>query len=413
MCEIVLSNLNDEQLNKRLALLLMSLGSGIHNDGWGVVGNDGGSAKCAHPAYCTTDLGSFIKNTKTMKRPFLAHIRKASTSVPVENKNSHPFTHQSMNMVHNGTLELKNKEGVVVEYKKQVKEWNNIKKEQQLVEKTFKVSDSKLFFDEFKKLGTPQSDSQFVEHVIKTVEKFDGKFAFGFYLHNLKTHYLVRGKTAKLHIIYMKDSDDKNASTIGFAVDTNKRLLETCIVLLSNLHQLSTGKELFFTEAIELPEETIFKVGKLDVEIIGEVKETTATTNFTKAWKNGTRSSTTVTTSTPSPTMKDLEENTKTVFEFARSNSLTFQDIQTLFMGIYKASVLEVTPEYLSHFVKKVIPNLQGRVNKKLRKKMLKASDGYIPHNLYYKKEYTFPWMLNSPATIGKIIKEVEELGKI
>ena len=412
MCEIVLSNLNDEHLNKRLTLLLMSLGSGIHNDGWGVVGNDGGSIKCAHPAYCTTDLGSFIRNTKTMKRPFLAHIRKASASVPVKTANSHPFTHDSISMVHNGTLELKEKGETTTEYKKIVKEWHNIKKVYEQVEKTFKVSDSKLFFDEFKKLGIPKTDSEFVASVIKTVEKFNGKFAFGFYLHHLKTHYLVRGKTAKLHIIYLKDSDDKDAATLGFAIDTNKNLLETCAGLLSNLNQLSTGKELFFTGAMELPEESIFKVGKLDVELIGEVKETTATTNFTKAWNAGTKTTSQVST-TDSPSMRDLEENTKAIYEFATSYSLTFHDIQTLFVGIYKASVLEVTPEYLTHFVKKVIPNLQKKVNKKLRKKMLKASDGYIPHNLYYKKEFTFPWMLNSPATIGNLIKEVEELGKL
>jgi hypothetical protein len=424
MCEISVVNLKDSLLNRKLFLLMGFLGSGIHKDGWGLGTGDGTSWKCSLAMQLTSDAGKVLaKYGKKSKGPFLGHIRQASTKIPVTIENSHPFTMEDIVFVHNGKLTPKVEKNFEMEV--EVPDLDKDSKEQVDKDGNRKMkkiprSDSLVFFEKFVEYFTTyerkdkESDDEFFVRVLNsTMELFTGKFAFVFIING--KFYVVRGKTADLHISYLLDSGKKDANTIGWAVNTSKIRLDDSLLLLSNLQQLDGQPPLHFTYPTILKEETIFRADSLELEPIGEIKENTS---YTQAYKTRAETSAgnfshyggAITQKTGGARgMTEIDKLYKEVYEFQRSYSLSLSDMQNIFDACYYASLLEATESLLKNFCREILPKMRKKTTKEIRKRVKHATSGLHVASYHYDKEFKYPWFLNSPEMQLKFVEKLEQ----
>lgn len=76
--------------------------SKVHCDGWGITDKSGEVYKEATPAYSSPDFMEIVKKTKTDGS--LLHIRWATSGLPVNKDNSHPFHFGKYSFIHNGSI---------------------------------------------------------------------------------------------------------------------------------------------------------------------------------------------------------------------------------------------------------------------------------------------------------------------
>lgn len=402
MCQISVVNLRNSSLNRKLYLIMGSLGSVEHSDGWGFSTSKGESWKCNLPMYWTSDSGYALRKFgEENDNPLLGHIRRASPKVPVTKENAHPFKDNNIVFVHNGKLTPKDEDKFEIEY-----ELPKIKDGKQEMDSSGKVkmekfnkSDSLLFFEEFIKNFT--DEEHFMEALQKTMDEFYGKFAFVFVIN--ETFYIVRGKSADLHITYMMSGTEEQAETIGWAINTDKSTLKLATNLLSNLEQLEANPYLDFSSVELLDDETVYKATETGLEIIGKIKENYApvkspSTSYT------TRSYAASTTSRK-PTK--FESYTQQVVEFMLAYSLSPEDIQLIMLATSGLSFHEVSEAALRQLVEDVIPRLKNLSKKNIRKDLKKALSGFPLRHFRY-ENLQFPWMLNSLEEQTALISKLE-----
>lgn len=439
MCELCLLNTHDETLNRMLMLTAGNIGSTVHSDGWGIT--DGTKDwKCSIPMFLTANAGSVIKRElpKTGKSATMLHIRRASPRVPVVDRNSHPFVAEDWKFMHNGKLTPKVEKDFVMEEDYpdiDDKTGKQREKDGQPLFKKVNRSDSLIFFEEFLKdwnARTP-SDSvvnDFVDIVNVTMDKFKGKFAFMMALG--KEMFVLRGKTAKLFISYLYETEDKTekGKVIGYVVNTSDETIYHALGLISSIRELEGQEKLHFSFPALLPEETIFHVGKLDLNKVGEIKENPEYTapvyagrnsewhggasNFTGAGAkaNGQNTQNTGPTSSTKSSMENHREKLeKEIFNFLIEYSLSPADLQNLFLALYDVSLQQVELPILHNFATKIIPNICSHLVKKdMKKEMKKAANG-IPVGWYhYNQQTPYPWIFipknQQEAFIKKIFGE-------
>lgn len=414
MCEITVSNLHSEKFNKMFFLLAGSLGSLEHSDGWGYAVNGQKGFKCKLPMHYTTNAGKCLwKDSDAGSDDILiGHIRRASPQVPVTTANAHPFVIHEVSMVHNGKLTPKEEKDFVME--EDVVEVD-AKDETKTTTKKVKRSDSLIFFEKFMEIFEESTnevlEERFVDCLKKTMDLFYGKFAMVFLING--TYFVVRGRTADLHISYLLDDESEK---LGWVINTSKKTLDNATVLMSNTFQLLDGIDLNFTLAAPLETETIYICEERDLRKIGELKENSApvttyasnyrapagtggATNFTGAKTQ----SGTVTTTKKTVVEKYAEE----VWKFMDDYSLSVMDVNYLFLIGYDCSLLEVNEAILEHFVKSVIPRLRNKTNKTIRKLLSKAVLSYVSLR-YYNRDISYPWMLNEKTEQMKLLKVIQ-----
>ena len=212
MCQITVSNLGDDFLNREAFLILGAEGSTVHGDGWGYCFSNGETLKTYLPMYCTTNIGEILGDKKTRSAPpLLGHIRQASPKVPVCTANAHPFAIDNVYFVHNGKLTPKDEDKFSIEYEVEETDAKDGKKKKV----KYNRSDSLIFFEHFMETwkgaqNTYNSEEEkFVWVLNKAMEAFYGRFAMVFLIHD--KCYIVRGKTAELNIAYRLNSNRKDA----------------------------------------------------------------------------------------------------------------------------------------------------------------------------------------------------------
>lgn len=420
MCQISVCNLGDELLNKKLFLLMGSSGSTIHNDGWGYGTGSGELWKCSMAMYGTSDAGVALLQKSSGKTPLLGHIRQASKKVPVNTKNAHPFSKKNIVFVHNGTLTPKDEKNFVMteEVNEIDPKTSKVVKDENGAPKKISVSrsDSLIFFEEF--LKHYKDEEHFVEALNETMNLFTGKFAFVFIING--NYYIVRGKTADLHIVYLYESYDKDAKVVGWAINTSKQILDESSNLLSNLVQLDGKKPLPFSYPVILEEESVFIARNDGLEKIGEIKEnkpaysaaaTAPARQNRGAGDSNFYGSPTGTGTVITTEIKERVALYKEIYEFMKNNSISIGEIQALFSKLYGASLLEVTKAMLMHFTKKAIPALNsknGKEGKQLRKRLRKALSGSPVRTFQYSKDMEYPWMLNLITVQREFVSKIE-----
>lgn len=417
MCQISLVNLHDRNLNEKLWLLMGTLGSQVkHDDGWGVADSEGNYFKCGIPMHYTTNSGEKIKEAVKTDGILLGHVRDASSFVPVNTKNAHPFIINDIVFVHNGKLTPKDEKGFIMD--EQVPDIDlktgvqYTDKEGKLLTKTVGRSDSLIFFEEFMKdweadaTEYASEEAKFVSVVNTTMLKFYGKFALVFIING--TFYVCRGKQAELNITFFRATDAVDSPVTGWAINTDARVLDTCVVLLNNINHLEDKPELHFSLPSLLTEETIFVAEDEGLRAIGKMKEGLAPVKTypatTTAWKgNQTSANPTIGGNGNGATEDRLEKITRKIYNFMEDYSMSPQDIQILLYAAFGASTLEVNVDMLEIFHDEILLRLKNLTTGKIQKKVRKTNTGYI--GLYDYGDRNYPWMLNDRGTQKLFVK--------
>lgn len=250
MCQLTFINLHDPKLNK-LYLMSQAFANTIkdHRDGFGFFYPPDTLKKTAIAPFNCINLGKFIEIDNS--NPIIAHVRKATaygTFREVSDKKSHPFKLDNLILAHNGTLEL------------------NYNSEYYLEKFDGKI-DTEVFLEILSRVYKLNPDLP--EALIKAYEHFTGKFAF--MIHDGKDFYIVRGNTADLHFLEIKD---ENKKVIGFVVNTDKESLVSGLLLFRNYLQFTGGNIHWNSEEIkELEKNSIFKVVGDSLEKVGTIEE--------------------------------------------------------------------------------------------------------------------------------------------
>ena len=412
MCQLIYCNLHDEILNQRLSLILAVSGAEKEKHGWGTLsGRTGKFIKTGIPANYLINSGELLAKQKD---DIFSHIRSASFSVPVCDKNAHPFIVGKISQFHNGTLTPKDEKGhVMKEFMEETDDKTGV-----VSKKEVKRSDSLIFLERLSVIYT-EKKANFIEAIQATMLEFTGKFAFMYFIKDAKKvqKYIIRGKSADLYISYLKENKTKEAKTIGYAIDTNKDVLDIGLILLSNLQQLDGKKPLYFTAPEEIKKETIFIPEEFGLVEVGELKENTAVTtavypysrnqgywgedgqNFTDKG-NGAKG-------TPNFTPNGVEKYVESIYSFMSEYAVSLKEIQIMFFRLYGLSLLEAEEVVLKHFCNKVIATLRKDATKQLRKRVKALSGGKFPVYLYSK--FVFPWMLEPKNLQESIVEALKE----
>ena len=76
--------------------------SKVHCDGWGITDKSGQVFKEVTPAHSSADFMNVIKKNKTDGS--LLHFRWATSGLPVNRENAHPFHYGKYSFTHNGSI---------------------------------------------------------------------------------------------------------------------------------------------------------------------------------------------------------------------------------------------------------------------------------------------------------------------
>lgn len=414
MCEISVVNLG-EYLNKKLFLLMGTMGSFEHKDGWGFADKNGELWKCAIPMHFTSNSGEVLRTRLPESDGItLGHIRRASPEVPVVQKNSHPFSKEDITFVHNGKLSPKDDVGFILE--EEVLDLDKDGKEQFEKDgskkmKKVKRSDSLIFFEKFAEnwkadvLPGNDIDESFVSVLKKTMGLFYGKFAMVFIIQG--RFYVVRGKTANLYISYLRATENPDSDILGWAINTNDITLRESLTLLSNLRQLDGEEKLYFSYPTPLKQECIFLAEETGLKELGTILEGTApvkTYGYDYS-KTSTAANTAKKYNTKSDRFDVLKQE---VFEFLKAYSLHPNDLSVIFMLGYGLPLHRISEGVLEHFVSEVIPLLSNATNKKTRKAIKAALLDNPVRFFRYKDGINYPWMLNPKADQIEFVKSLQ-----
>lgn len=410
MCQLSYFNTGSDELNRELFILASSLGATVHKHGWGVINPNGESFKSDIPANLCLNSGEFVGE---ICGPLMGHIRLASANVPVSEKNSHPFDINDIFQLHNGTLIPNDSKKHNVEEDVEVINDKNVKTIQKV-----RRSDS-LVFLEYLAVKYHEAEGDFIKALNNAMKDFHGKFAFIYFLKNTGERFIVRGKTADLHILYFKESKEKGAKITGYAVNTSKDVLELSVIILSNLRQTRGEPPLYFEQAKLLKEETIFVPEQFDLKEVGQIKEG-STVIYPHNWDDEdyfsayTRVGTGKSDKNSSNSMADVDvvKYASEIFSFAKDFSMNIYEIQALWSRAYNCSLLEAEKAHMKHFVTKILATLRSSTTKAIRKRIYSLCAGNFPIELYFKEGIEFPWMVNSKANQAKIISLLEKRNK-
>lgn len=390
MCELTLASLGSSVLNRKGFLIAGILGSVSNDDGWGY-GDVVGVYKTAYPMHMDLQAGEMLREVKS-KSYLLGHVRAASTNVPVCKANSHPFLKQNIIFMHNGKLTPLDEKKFTLEYTVEETNEKGVK-----VTRTYKHSDSKIFFEHF--LSKYKKDANFLEKLQETMDDFYGKFAMMFYIGT--DVYVARGKTANLYISYLLD-DNKNPT--GYFINTSAATLNLTTSLMSNLETLEGRPPLNFSNPALLPDETVWKAGPTDLEVLGKMKENSSpsyTGSYTQRDGTGNFSQTGGWTSqtggggNTGAAISKEDFLIRELYDFVRRYSISYRDVSDMFMRGYGISLLDLEPAILEHFFKKVVPLITKKAPKDVRKEVMKTLQGLaVNRTEYIGLGKQFPWML-------------------
>jgi len=210
MCQLILINTNDKDINTALLLSQLLIDTETsHQNGFGVFSNGRDLNKTKETPHHFEDLGITLKKEIKNKKPILAHVRQASTNQEISNEKAHPFESAHFILAHNGTLELSK------EYSE------NHPKQVEALEKS-KLIDSEIFLMHLE-FAYEDEKHDFVKAINKAMKDFSGKFAFLIFEKELGKYYAVRGNTADLHFAKILSGPEKEL--IGYVINTEEKSL--------------------------------------------------------------------------------------------------------------------------------------------------------------------------------------------
>lgn len=372
MCQLTLTDTGVTFLNRSLLYILSRRNSKLNGDGFGFFTPKSGIFKTELAAYNVTNLGEVIRNNVVNADPVLSHVRKATFTENTKNltrDKAHPFETEKLVLAHNGQLTLKKYEapdGLI---------------------------DSEIFL---KKLDAIYVDKlKLSEAIKKTMELFEGKFAFIIFDKRTKSYYVVRGDSANLHYFEFPQG--------GIVVNTEKDTLVESLVEFNNFVQLIGWKDWDRTliktaEIKEVPKESILILNKeRRLAKICDIKENRKPVTYFQngryqdwnGWQGGWKDRS-----------SQLDHWQKCLQDFTREFGIGLIYLDRLLYLATGNCLLECTQDDIKYFVDKVVPELRKRTRKHVIKEWKKIVE-LLPESLdeigvHIMYNFKFPYMLNS-----------------
>lgn len=394
MCELMFVHAKGTDLNRIISLQLSKFDSEFSNkDGYGIFTKTG-VWKTVTAASELQNIGIILRERIKNPGPVLLHVRAASKGIAVKEDNVHPFETKDFVLAHNGTLFQKDESTT----------WEDVNVES-------KPSDSLMFLNELQKQYLKKKEV--VESLQAAMENFKGKFAFLIYCKKENQYYAVRGKTADLHIAYLKSvSPEGEVVPIGYVINTVKLHLEKALEVTCDIYELSSGRPLFY-EIKELPEETIFKCNEDNVYIIGKLEEVNAyaATNFPREVAKLGITHTSMKTrpfllSSPVTLTSEGEEQdefvqnsqagmyTRRIKEICQLNLLDLGNVETIVTVVLGISIADLEEEDLEILALEVFPLLIPQ--KDVMKYIKENRSAISPLEMSFFEDAKFQWPLGS-----------------
>ena len=399
MCQLTAVNLGEKQRNSLFLYALQNIGSDSHGHGTGIMqGNSG---------YRTELKTNTISNLGEIYNEFIkgnslvcGHVRLASTGVPICEENSHPFETDRILLMHNGTLKFKDK----VRAEKHERRIETTNSYGTKITSTEKDSDSLLFAEELEKeLAKGKS---FIDALKDAMNLFYGKFAFIIRDKEEKKTYIIRGKTAKLHIAYLVEEDVTVKNR--YIIQTEEETLKKAILVSKNILSLSSGKNIKFTKPELLDEETIFLVTPSGIKVAGKIEENSEPVvakevSASSYQSNRGKSSGYV----PYTKKAEMDEHkaAEKISKFMVANAFSPKDIEIMFLRFLGIPLLEADLETMIAFIDNIIPLLS--TTKKLKKLISKNNLVVTMWKYTDLKISQYPWTLCEPQEQYNVIKTI------
>jgi predicted glutamine amidotransferase len=385
MCQLILTSLNNELLNKRMLYTLMYLDSQtLNKDGSGFyIPKENAIWKSKLSGCAITNLGSILSSHAFGESPVMGHVRSASTIHKIlDDAHAHPFFTDKYVVAHNGTLEFKD-DTLSDEYDKT------------------KFIDSEIFTLELTKNEKP-----FLEAIKETMDLFYGKFAFLIFDRVKKTQYVIKGRTASLYKSDVKYVIDKEERPIGYVVNTSSLDLMAGLLFVKNAVELQNPEKLFvYSEATPLDDETVYVANKLTLDKVGKVLETTKPTPvYAGAWADDY-----VRTgySYNSAVREDAPIHVKTVVDFMVKNKLSIIDMDNLCYQVFAEPLLGMDKIDLDNLVG-ILKIIDSRNYGKMISKWTRLREITKKSSLELCNEthLQFPYFLNSLKSVKRVLSE-------
>jgi len=380
MCQLTVTNLNNKLWNVQAMLFSLYINSRITNqDGTGILSSLGTIYKNPEPPRLSENLGKWLYEVEK-DGPIYGHVRQATTGAKKDIADTHPFEGKNVILFHNGTLTRKVPKN----------------------EDAGKVDSFVFMTDLDAKL---EHNHDMVKALQESMEEFQGKFAFILFDKRTKSSYVARGTTAPLHIAYLLD---ENNHSIGYWINTQLSDLEEAITLFLDMLEATTGVKKFFSKTEMLQAESIYKLGPVDVERIGDLKENfppvfkgamERTNGWTSGW-NGATINPSVLVDTNVVTITEIMDR----FGFSLS---TLNEIAIASLGI---GILQFNQADVNTFVEMVLQKMS--CPRKFRK-MVKSLQAFVPISFYTENNFEFPYpMIREEQNQNAFIKALEKWKK-
>ncbi len=406
MCELSLANFNKKELNLLWTINQAIINSSkVHQDGFGVFTPSGGVWKMKIPPSMAVDFGIEVKKIVKNNEPVLSHVRMASLTNGVKKiseEYSHPFETDKLVLAHNGSLSFKN-------YSKEFdKKYDNF-------------IDSQIFLSRLDELYMPK-DNTIQEALNKTMDEFEGKFAFLIYDKIFKKYYVVRGKSADLHyfnIILIKNCNDKTGEKVGFVINTEKEDLMRGILHFNTLISTLYGINIKILECIpeEIEKESIFLVDKTELLKVGTIKENDKVyynrNVYDSTYNDGSYEGFYNWNRRPEIN-KNILDSSKLLLDFMREYKISLFYVDEMFLNIFGVPILGASNEDIDLFIKNIIPFMKTNTKPAIKKEWKRLLEYWDRSDLQIhtqtKFPVQFPYMLETNVTnLRNIKREVKK----
>ena len=399
MCQLILTDFKDAKLNRLFSYFQAMLDADVNSDGYGVF--NGTTIKKTKISADKISNG-WVINGHINTNPVITHVRKATTSVgtvskDISDEQSHPFETEHFVLAHNGTLDYIGK--LPKEY-------------------TGKI-DSEIFLLELEK----NYSGDIVKDLNKTMDNFEGKFAFLIFDKVKKKYYAARGVTAPLHYCQMKDR--KTGQIIGLCINTQEAYLYKMSYLAANLAEIMTGLQMENLDIAKLEDNSVYELeDNFTLKKIGECQEnfravsTAAVRVYGGAgayyedayggWTNGDYTRSTYN----SGTFSDMEKERELEMKEATELSIYFRD--KFFLSLFEIDSLLMATQGLPlssckienlRSLKEFFSKYERRVNSVIGNRWQKI---FLKHGMeaYNKYQVQFPWFLENTKKLKEVFTQ-------
>ena len=379
MCQLTLIDLKKKSYNNLFLYLSLVNNSKVHKDGFGFLANKQDIFKSEKSPRVLINLSEIISTVNTSDEMILSHVRQIAVGKVPLLKDSHPFRLPDFILAHNGTLK-----------------W----KDQANESKYTGIIDSEIFASELQLAYN--SNPNFVECIKNTYEKFTGKFAFLIYNIRENKFYVVRGKTAKLHLANIFKLEGENSTSLGYIINTELDTAKDAIETFIDIVELMDSSVLDY-KIEEIDEECIYEYTGESLIKLSEIKENIEVKQFgndyddTYEWCRNSMTTT--------HNYHKVNNQLDKIESFLTENLLNLVDLDNLCYVLFNKCLLEcsesdINVDILNNFAK---------INSNSKKRYWSELKYYIiTDDLYMKYQLNYPYFINPKKKLSSALNTIK-----